>query len=221
MFIHSCRFELELLGDRLPDTRGYSLLVTWLLSWLVQPYGSCSVACASQRVAMSTNEKLLKIECGNQYCFRSEPLSEIFAWIAPGSCEFRHRENFWTFTGPEDRWPHEKSKFYWSSKTFAGSHFFSNIKVTIEGLLQIFFTGQEDRDNNSFHWSSTVFTSRGPRTGGFPSVCEYMAFFVIRLWQWCFSLTHLFAVSEIPSPIACWPASRALGPSQPDDKVPV
>ena len=23
MFIHSCRFELESLGDRLPDTRGY------------------------------------------------------------------------------------------------------------------------------------------------------------------------------------------------------
>ena len=32
----------------------------------------------------------------------------------------RHRENFGTFTGPEDRKPHGKSKFHWSSKTFTG-----------------------------------------------------------------------------------------------------
>ena len=30
MFIHSCWFELESLGDRLPDTRGYPLLSQYL-----------------------------------------------------------------------------------------------------------------------------------------------------------------------------------------------
>ena len=53
--------------------------------------------------------------------------------------------------------------------------FFFNIRIPIEGLFTgIFFTGREDRHNKGFHRSSTVFTGRGPRTGGFPDVCVYI-----------------------------------------------
>ena len=48
---------------------------------------------------------------------------------------------------------------------------FFNIRIPIEGLpTGIYFTGQEDQYNKGFYRSSTVFTGRGPRTGGFPDV---------------------------------------------------
>ena len=65
----------------------------------------------------------------------------------------------------------ENPSFTGPPKLFIGPIFFY-IRIPIEGLLTAtFFTGQEDRHTKGFHWSSTVFTGRGPRTGGFPDVC--------------------------------------------------
>ena len=76
----------------------------------------------------------------------------------------RHRENFWhvwTFTGPEDRWPQGKSKFYWPSKTFTGPHFLQHLEYPQRGSLQDF--SLPDRRTGT----TIVFTSGGLRTGGF------------------------------------------------------
>ena len=67
----------------------------------------------------------------------------------------------------------ENPSFTGPPKLFIGPIFFY-IRIPIEGLLTAtFFTGQEDRHTKGFHWSSTVFTGRGPRTGGFPDVCNF------------------------------------------------
>ena len=66
----------------------------------------------------------------------------------------------------------ENPSFTGPPKLFIGRIFFFYIRIPIEGLLTAtFFTGQEDRHTKGFQWSSTVFTGRGPRTGGFPDVC--------------------------------------------------
>ena len=73
---------------------------------------------------------------------------------------------FWTFSGSEDQLPRGKRKFYRSFKSFTGP-----ISLTLEGLLMgIFLNRREDHQNKCSHQSSTVFTSWGPRAGGFPDV---------------------------------------------------
>ena len=81
-----------------------------------------------------------------------------------------------TFGPLPDRWTGnhmENPSFSGPPKLLQDSQdlIFFNIKITKEGLPTGFFcTGQEDRHNKGFHRSSTVFTGRGPRTGGFPDV---------------------------------------------------
>ena len=48
---------------------------------------------------------------------------------------------------------------------------FFNIRVPIEGLPTGIFYRTGGPAQYGFHWSSTVFTSQGPRTSGFPHVC--------------------------------------------------
>ena len=107
-----------------------------------------------------------------------------------------------------DRWPHGKSKFYWSSKTFTGPHCFQHWSPHRGASYRIFFTGQEDRHNNGFHWSSTVFTGRGQRTGGFPDVWTQdlqildstgfnEVWFTFFCCHWCWWSTKLFGWSAI------------------------
>ena len=116
----------------------------------------------------------------------------------------RHRENFWAFTGPRTHFGLIlliSNMFIQKSFTgpthlllanvrgpvsfavsaggpkFLQDLIFFNIRIPMEGLpTGIFLTGQEDRHDKGFHWSSTVFTGRGPRTGGFPDVCTNIVY---------------------------------------------
>ena len=64
----------------------------------------------------------------------------------------------------------ENPSFTGPPKLLQGLIFFHHYNPHTGTPYSIFFPGQENQANKGFHWSSTVFTGRGLRTGGFPDV---------------------------------------------------
>ena len=70
--------------------------------------------------------------------------------------------------GPVNMW---KIQVLLVLQQFHTTQFFLALDPLWRGSLQgCFLTWQQDRHNKGFHRSSTVFTGRGPRTGGFLDV---------------------------------------------------
>ena len=155
--------------------------VWWEISQIWSVYSSGHSNCCVSHLSIST--VLTNKGTFHHICVRTNSNILEYMKLIGKMSDADIGKTFGPLTDRRTGYPIENSKFYWSSKTFTRPDIIQHESPHTGAPYRNFFTGQEDWHNKGFHGSSTVFTGRGPRTGGFPDVCCW-TMKVFRL-HWC------------------------------------